>query len=194
LVELMPEPEAMGLLALMILHDARRRSRTTSSGEMVLLEDQDRSLWDREQIAQGVELVEHALGSHRFGPYTLQAAIAAIHAEAQNPDATDWAQIVGLYDVLLMTDPSPVIQLNRAAAVAMRDGPEAGLALIDAILARGELAGYHLAHAARGDLFRRLGRPKEAITAYERALGLATQEPERRFIDRRLEALRLASL
>ncbi len=194
LVELMPEPEAMGLLALMTLHEARRTSRTTASGEMVLLEDQDRSLWDRAQIEEGVALVEQALGSHRFGPYTLQAAIAAIHAEAQSPGATDWAQIVGLYDVLLMTDPSPVIELNRAAAVAMRDGPEAGLALIDAILARGDLTGYHLAHAARGDLCRRLGRVPEAIRAYERALEIATQEPERRFINGRLEVLRGASL
>jgi RNA polymerase sigma-70 factor (ECF subfamily) len=194
LVELMPEPESMGLLALMILHEARRPSRTTPSGEMVLLEDQDRSLWDRAQIEEGVALVEQALGSHRFGPYTLQAAIAAIHAEAKSPGATDWAQIVGLYDVLLMTDPSPVIELNRAAAVAMRDGPEAGLALIDAILARGDLTGYHLAHAARGDLRRRLGRVDEAIGAYERALELATQEPERRFINGRLEELRGVSL
>ena len=194
LVELMPEPEAMGLLALMTLHEARRSSRATATGEMVLLEDQDRSLWDRAQIEEGVALVEQALGSHRFGPYTLQAAIAAIHAEAQSPGATDWAQIVGLYDVLLMTDPSPVIELNRAAAVAMRDGPEAGLALIDAILGRGDLTGYHLAHAARGDLCRRLGRVTEAISAYERALGIATQEPERRFINGRLEMLRSASL
>jgi RNA polymerase sigma-70 factor (ECF subfamily) len=194
LVELMPEPEAIGLLALMILHEARRTSRTTASGEMVLLEDQDRSLWDRAQIEEGVALVEQALGSHRFGPYTLQAAIAAIHAEAQSPGATDWAQIVGLYDVLLMTDPSPVIELNRAAAVAMRDGPEAGLGLVDAILARGDLTGYHLAHAARGDLCRRLGRVTEAISAYERALEIATQEPERRFISGRLEMLRSASL
>ena len=167
LVELMPEPEAMGLLALMTLHEARRSSRATATGEMVLLEDQDRSLWDRAQIEEGVALVEQALGSHRFGPYTLQAAIAAIHAEAQSPGATDWAQIVGLYDVLLMTDPSPVIELNRAVAVAMRDGP---------------------------DLCRRLGRVAEAISAYERALGIATQEPERRFINGRLEMLRSASL
>ena len=194
LVELMPEPEAVGLLALMILHEARRDSRTTPAGEMVLLEDQDRSLWDRAQIAEGISLVESALGSHRFGPYTLQAAIAALHAEAATPAATDWAQIVGLYDVLLMTDPSPVIELNRAAAVAMRDGPEAGLELIEAILVRGDLAGYHLAHAARGDLYRRLGRFSAAISAYDRALALATQEPERRFINRRLEELRTASL
>ena len=157
LVELLPEPEAMGLLALMLLHEARRSSRTTPSGEMILLEDQDRSLWDRAQIEEGVELVERALASHRFGPYTLQAAIAAVHAEASSASATDWPQIVGLYDVLLRADPSPVIELNRAAAIAMRDGPEAGLALIDAILVRGDLTDYHLAHAARGDLCRRIG-------------------------------------
>jgi RNA polymerase sigma-70 factor (ECF subfamily) len=193
LAELLPEPEAIGLLALMLLHEARRPSRTTPSGEIVLLEDQDRSLWDREQIEEGVGLVERALASRRFGPYTLQASIAAVHAEASTASATDWAQIVGLYDVLSKVDPSPVIELNRAAAIAMRDGPEAGLALIDAILVRGDLAGYHLAHSARGNLYRRLGRVEEAITAYERAFELATQEPERRFIARRLEELRLTS-
>jgi RNA polymerase sigma-70 factor, ECF subfamily len=193
LVELLPEPEAMGLLALMLLHEARRSSRTTHSGEMILLEDQDRSLWDRTQIDEGVGLVERALASHRFGPYTLQAAIAAVHAEASGASATDWPQIVGLYDVLLRTDPSPVIELNRAAAIAMRDGPEAGLALIDAILVRGDLTEYHLAHAARGDLCRRTGRVEEAIRAYERALELSNQEAERRFIAKRLEELRLAS-
>jgi RNA polymerase sigma-70 factor (ECF subfamily) len=193
LVELLPEPEAIGLLALMLLHEARRRSRTTPSGEMILLEDQDRSQWDRAQIEEGVELVERALASHRFGPYTLQAAIAAVHAEASSASATDWPQIVGLYDVLLRTDPSPVIELNRAAAIAMRDGPEAGLALIDAILVRGDLTDYHLAHAARGDLCRRLQRTSEAIASYDRALELATQEPERRFISMRLEQLRLTS-
>jgi RNA polymerase sigma-70 factor (ECF subfamily) len=193
LVELLPEPEAMGLLALMLLHEARRASRTTPDGEMILLEDQDRSLWDRAQIDEGVELVERALVSHRFGPYTLQAAIAAVHAEASSPDATDWAQIVGLYEVLLRTDPSPVIELNRAAAIAMRDGPEAGLALIDAILVRGDLTDYHLAHAARGDLCRRLGRTREAVIAYERALELAAQSPAQRFIMRRIEELRLTS-
>jgi RNA polymerase sigma-70 factor (ECF subfamily) len=160
---------------------------------MILLEDQDRSLWNRVQISEGVELVESALTSHRFGPYTLQAAIAAVHAEASTASATDWAQIVGLYDVLLRADPSPVIELNRAAAIAMRDGPETGLALIDAILVRGDLADYHLAHAARGDLCRRMGRVGEAIGAYNRALELATQEPERRFITRRLNELRLTS-
>ncbi len=193
LVELLPEPEAMGLLALMLLHEARRSSRTTPSGEMILLEEQNRALWDRPRIEEGVELVESALASHRFGPYTLQAAIAAVHAEASSESATDWPQIVGLYDVLLRTDPSPVIELNRAAAIAMRDGPEVGLALVDAILVRGDLTDYHLAHAARGDLCRRIGRVEDAITAYERALELATQEPERRFITRRLEELRLAS-
>lgn len=193
LVELLPEPEAMGLLALMLLHEARHASRTTPAGEMILLEDQDRSLWNRAQIEEGVELVESALSSHRFGPYTLQAAIAAVHAEATRASTTDWAQIVGLYDVLLMADPSPVIELNRAAAIAMRDGPEAGLALIDAILVRGDLTDYHFAHAARGDLCRRLGRSTEAIAAYQRALELAIQEPERRFITRRLEELRLTS-
>ena len=193
LMELLPEPEAMGLLALMLLHEARRRSRTTPSGEMILLEDQDRTLWHRPQIEAGVELVERALASHRFGPYTLQAAIAAVHAEASSSSATDWAQIVGLYDVLLRADPSPVIELNRAAAIAMRDGPEAGLALIDAILVRGDLVDYRLAHAARGDLCRRLGRVQEAIGAYRRAIELATQEPERRFLTRRVDELRLTS-
>jgi RNA polymerase sigma-70 factor (ECF subfamily) len=190
LVELLPEPEAMGLLALMLLHEARRSSRTTPSGEMILLEEQDRSLWDRQKIEEGVELVERALASRRFGPYTLQASIAAVHAEATSSGATDWAQIVGLYDVLLMADPSPVIELNRAAAIAMRDGPEAGLALIETILVRGDLTDYHLAHAARGDLCRRIGRVEDAINAYERALELATQEPERRFIGGRLNELR----
>src|SRR6266550_4077205 len=189
LMELLPEPEAMGLLALMLLHEARRRSRTTPSGEMILLEGQDRTLWYRPQIEEGVELVERALASHRFGPYTLQAAIAAVHAEASSASATDWAQIVGLYDVLLRTDPSPVIELNRAAAIAMSDGPEEGLALIDAILLRGDLTDYHLAHAARGDLLRRLARASEAISAYERALDLTEQEPERRFLERRLAEL-----
>jgi RNA polymerase sigma-70 factor (ECF subfamily) len=193
LVDLLPEPEAIGLLALMLLHEARQSSRTTASGELILLEEQDRSLWDREKIEEGVALVERALASRRFGPYTLQASIAAVHAEASSSSATDWTQIVGLYDVLLRADPSPVIELNRAAAIAMRDGPEAGLALIDAILVRGDLTGYHLAHAARGDLCRRIGRVEDAIGAYKRALELATQEPERRFITKRLEQLRLAS-
>ena len=162
LVELLPEPEVVGLLALMLLHESRRAARTSPAGELVLLDDQDRSLWNREQIAEGSALVERALASRRFGPYTLQAAIAAVHAEAPSAAATDWAQIVGLYDVLARADPSPVVELNRAVAVAMRDGPAAGLALIDAILARGDLADYHLAHSARADLCRRLGRTAEA--------------------------------
>jgi RNA polymerase sigma-70 factor (ECF subfamily) len=190
LVELLPEAEAMGLLALMLLHDARRAARSSADGELILLGEQDRSLWDRASIAEGVALVERALASRRFGPYTLQAAIAAVHAEAETAAATDWRQIVGLYDLLLRIEPTPVVALNRAAAVAMRDGPEAGLALIDEILARGELEGYHPAHAARADLYRRLGRTAEAIDAYERALSLATQEPARRFLAGRLRELR----
>jgi len=189
LVELLPEAEAIGLLALMLLHEARRSGRATSDGELVLLEEQDRSLWNQGQIAEGVALVERSLGTRRFGPYTLQAAIAAVHAEAPSPESTDWAQIVGLYDVLMRVEPSPVVELNRAAAVAMRDGPAAGLALVDRILARGDLADYHVAHAARADLCRRLGRTEEAVDAYERALGLATQEPARRFFRRRLREL-----
>jgi RNA polymerase sigma-70 factor, ECF subfamily len=189
LLELLPEPtepEAGGLLALMLLHEARRAARTSATGELILLDEQDRSCWDGSRIAEGTALVERALRSRRFGPYTLQAAIAAVHAEAPAPAATDWAQIVGLYDVLLRSDPSPIVELNRAAAVAMRDGPAAGLALIDALLARGELADYHLAHSARADLCRRLGRRAEARASYERALGLARQSPERRFLERRL--------
>ena len=189
LVELLPEPEAMGLLALMLLHESRRAARVSPDGDLVLLDDQDRSLWNREQIAEGAALVERALLSRRFGRYTLQAAIAAVHAEASDVGTTDWAQIVGLYDVLAPIDPSPVVELNRAVAVAMRDGPAAGLALIDAILARGDLEDYHLAHAARADLCRRLGRTAEARAAYERALELARQEPERRFLERRLREL-----
>ena len=186
LVELLPEAEAVGLLALMLLHESRREARTTADGELVLLDDQDRSLWKREQIAEGAALVERALRSRQFGPYTLQAAIAAIHAEAPSAAETDWAEIVGLYDVLLRADPSPVVELNRAAAVAMRDGPEAGLILIDDLLARGELADYALAHSARAELCRRLGRTAEAAKAYQRALGLTSQEPQRRFLQRRL--------
>ena len=193
LVELLPEPEVIGLLALMLLHEARRAARSGSTGEMILLEDQDRSLWNRAQIEEGVELVERAIQSRRFGPYTLQAAIAAVHADAREARSTDWRQIVGLYDVLLRIDPSPVIELNRAAAVAMSDGPEAGIALIDAILVRGDLADYHLAHAARGDLCRRLGRVSDAIESYETALRLTEQKSERSFITRRLEELRLTS-
>jgi RNA polymerase sigma-70 factor, ECF subfamily len=190
LVELLPEPEAVGLLALMLLHDSRRLARTSPTGDLILLEDQDRSLWNREQIAEGKRLVEQALVSQRFGPYTVQAAIAAVHAEATHPVATDWAQIVELYDVLARVEPSPVVELNRAVAVAMRDGPAAGLELIDAILARGDLADYYLAHSARAELCRRLGRTAEAQAAYKRALSLTRQEPERRFLERRLGELR----
>jgi RNA polymerase sigma-70 factor, ECF subfamily len=189
LLELLPEPEVMGLLALMLLHESRHATRTSPEGELVLLADQDRSRWDRELIAEGTALVHRALASRRFGPYTLQAAIAGVHALAPSADATDWTQIVGLYDVLLLADPSPIIELNRAAAVAMRDGPAAGLGLVDTILARGELTDYHLAHAARGDLLRRLGMADEATASYERALALARQEPERRFLERRLAEL-----
>jgi RNA polymerase sigma-70 factor (ECF subfamily) len=190
LVELQPEPEAMGLLALMLLHESRRAARTSSTGDLVLLEDQDRSLWNRELIAEGTALVERALASRRIGPYTLQAAISAVHAEARSAAATDWAQIVGLYDVLARAEPSPVVELNRAVAVAMRDGPEAGLALVDAILARGELSDYRLVHAARADLCRRLGKTAEARASYQRALELTQQEPERRFLERRLSQLK----
>jgi len=189
LAELLPESEALGLLALMLLHESRRPARTSPSGDVILLEDQDRSSWDRHQIAEGVRLVEQALSSRRFGPYTIQAAIAAVHAEAPTAAATDWAEIVGLYDVLWRADPSPVIELNRAVAVAMRDGAAAGLALVDAILERGDLLDYRLAHAARADLCRRLGRAADARASYERALALARQEPERRFLEMRLAEL-----
>jgi len=191
LVELLPEPEVIGLLALMLLHESRRPARTSPAGDLILLENQDRSLWNRDQIAEGLALVERALSSRPASrdPYTLQAVIAAVHAEAPTAMATDWAQIVGLYDVLVQAEPSPVIELNRAAAVAMRDGPLAGLALIDAILARGDLADYHLAHSARADLCRRLGRTAEARDSYERALSLTQQQPERRFLERRLGEL-----
>jgi RNA polymerase sigma-70 factor (ECF subfamily) len=189
-VERLAEPEALGLLALMLLHESRRAARTSSSGELILLDDQDRSLWDRAHIAEGSALVERALASRRIGPYTLQAAIAAVHAEAPVAAATDWTQIVGLYDVLMRAAPSPVVELNRAAAVAMRDGPVAGLALIDAILDRGDLADYALAHSARADLCRRLGKTGDARASYERALGLTRQEPQRRFLERRLSELR----
>ena len=186
LVGLLPEPEAMGLLALMLLQESRRDARATAAGDVITLEEQDRSAWNRELIEEGVRLVEAALASRRFGPYSLQAAIAAVHAEAPSMAATDWNEIVGLYDALLELDPSPVIELNRAVAVGMRDGPAAGLPLIDGILARGELAGYHLAHAARADLCRRAGRGGEARVSYEKALSLSQQEPERRFLRRRL--------
>jgi len=189
LVELLPEPEAVGLLALMLLHESRRAARTSPSGELVLMADQDRSRWDRASIAEGSALVQRALASRRIGPYTLQAAIAAVHAEAPAAAATDWTQIVGLYDVLMRAAPSPVVELNRAAAVAMRDGPMAGLALIDAILERGDLADYPLAHSARADLCRRLGKTADARVSYERALALTRQEPQRRFLERRLAEL-----
>ena len=189
LVALLPEPEAMGLLALMLLHESRRAARSSVSGELVLLDDQDRSLWNRELIEEGSALVERSLASRRFGPYTIQAAISAVHSDAATAEATDWNEIVGLYDVLLRIDPSPIVELNRAVAVAMRDGAAAGLALIEAILARGELDEYHLAHAARADLCRRLGNAGEARASYRRALALARQEPERRFLERRLAEL-----
>jgi RNA polymerase sigma-70 factor (ECF subfamily) len=190
LVELLPEPEAMGLLALMVLHESRRQARTTADGALVLLDDQDRSQWNAEEISEGVTLVERALRSRNFGPYTLQAAISAIHAQAKSAAETDWTEIVGLYDVLLRADPSPVVELNRAAAVAMRDGPAAGLVLVDSILVRGELTEYALAHAARAELCRRLGRSGEAQKSYQRALSLTQQEPQRRFVESRLDALR----
>jgi RNA polymerase sigma-70 factor (ECF subfamily) len=190
LVELLPEPEAVGLLGLMLLQESRRAARTSASGELILLEDQNRSLWNRVQIAEGTRLVEQALHSRRAGVYTIQAAIAAVHAEADTPAATNWAEIVGLYDVLARSDASPVIALNRAVAVAMRDGPAAGLELIEAILDRGELGDYRLAHAARAELCRRLGRTADARASFERALALARQEPERRFLERRLAELR----
>ena len=189
LVGLLPDPEAIGLLGLMLLQESRRHARATAEGDIVLLEDQDRSRWDARLIAEGRALVERALRTRRFGAYSVQAAIAAVHASASTAQATDWRQIVALYNALLAINPSPVVELNRAVAVAMRDGPAAGLSLIDAILGRGDLAGYHLAHAARADLLRRLGRGDEARAAYERALGLAQQEPERRFLMKRLTHL-----
>jgi RNA polymerase sigma-70 factor (ECF subfamily) len=189
LVELLPEPEARGLLALMLLHESRRAARTSPSGELILLDDQDRSLWNRDQIAEGVRLVEQALTSRRAGPYAIQAAIAALHAEAPSAAATDWVEIVALYNVLLQMDPSPVIELNRAVAVAMRDGPAAGVGLVNAILERGDLLDYRFAHGARADLYRRLGKSAEARTSYERALALTRQEPERRFLERRIAEL-----
>jgi RNA polymerase sigma-70 factor (ECF subfamily) len=193
LMELLPEPEVMGLLALMLLHESRRAARTSASGELVLLEKQDRSLWDKSLIAEGCTLVEQALTTQSFGPYCLQAAIAAVHAEAPSAGATDWPQIVGLYDVLLRAWPSPVIELNRAVAVAMRDGPLAGLQQVEAILARGELLDYHLAHSARGEFCRRLGRGEDARVAYEKALSLTQQIPEKRFLESRLAELKSSS-
>jgi RNA polymerase sigma-70 factor (ECF subfamily) len=189
LFELLPEPEAGGLLALMLLQESRRAARASPSGELILLKDQDRSLWNRDQIAEGTALVEGSLASDRFGPYTIQAAIAAVHANAPEPGATDWNAVVNLYDALMRTHPSPIVDLNRAVAVAMRDGPGAGLELIDAILARGDLTDYYLAHAARADLCRRLGRKAEARAAYDRARNLTRQEPERRFLEKQVREL-----
>jgi len=190
LTDLQPEPEVMGLLSLMLLQESRRAARTSPAGELILLENQDRSLWNREQIAEGVALVEKALNSRRFGAYTLQAAIATVHAEAESTAATDWRQIVALYNQLVRIHPSPVAHLNRAVAIAMRDGPEAGLALIDAVLAHGELANYYLAHSARADMYRRLGRTAEARASYEKALALTQQEPERQFLQERIRQLK----
>lgn len=189
LLQLLPDPEVMGLLALMLLHESRRTARTSPTGDVVLLDQQDRSLWNRDFIREGTSLVERALASRRFGPYTLQAAIAAVHAEASSTTETDWAQIVALYDLLMRAEPSPIIEVNRAVAVAMRDGPAAGLGLIDGILNRGELGTYHLAHSARADLCRRLGRTADARMSYERALTLVKQEPERRFLEKRLREM-----
>jgi RNA polymerase sigma-70 factor (ECF subfamily) len=190
LSQLLPEPEVLGLLALMLLHESRRAARASPTGDLILLEDQDRSLWDRAMISEGTALVERALSSRRVGPYTLQAAISAVHAGAPSATATDWSQIIALYGILARLEPSPVVELNRAVAIAMRDGPATGLELIDAILARGELSEYRLAHAARADLCRRLGKNTEARAAYERALALTRQEPERRFLERRLAGLK----
>jgi RNA polymerase sigma-70 factor (ECF subfamily) len=189
LTGLLPDPEAMGLLALMLLQESRRTARTSPEGDLILLEDQDRSLWDRARITEARSLVDQAISSQRFGVYTIQAATAAVHAEAPTASATDWSQIVAWYDLLLRLEPSPIVELNRAVAVAMRDGPLAGLELIDTILARGELTDFHLAHAARADLCRRLGRTADARVSYQRALALARQEPERRFLERRLREL-----
>jgi RNA polymerase sigma-70 factor, ECF subfamily len=190
LIELQPEPEVIGLLALMLLQESRHAARTSPAGELILLEHQDRSLWNREQIAEGLALLEKALKSQRFGSYTLQAAIAAVHAEAESVAATDWRQIVTLYNQLLRIQPSPVVQLNRAVAIAMRDGPEAGLTHIDAVLEHGELANYYLAHSARADMYRRLGRTAEARSSYEKALALTQQEPERQFLQERIRQLK----
>ena len=189
LVELLPQPEAIGLLALMLLHESRRAARASPSGDLILLADQDRSLWNRKQIREGVALVQQALATRRFGAYCLQAAIAAVHAESPGAEATDWREIVGLYDALLAIEPTPVVELNRAVAVGMASGPADGLALVDAILKRGTLEDYHLAHAARADFLRRMGRNSEARSAYERAVALTRQEPERRFLQRRLAEL-----
>jgi RNA polymerase sigma-70 factor, ECF subfamily len=190
LTELQPEPEVIGLLSLMLLQESRRVARTSPTGELILLENQDRSLWNREQIAEGVALLERALKSRRFGSYTLQAAIAAVHAETESVAATDWRQIVALYSRLLQIQPSPVVRLNRAVAIAMLDGPEAGLTDIDALLEHGELANYYLAHSVRADMYRRLGRTAEALSSYEKALALTQQEPERQFLQERIQQLK----
>lgn len=190
LAELQPEPEVIGLLSLMLIQESRRAARTSPTGELILLENQDRSLWNREQITEGVALVEKALSSRRFGAYTLQAAIAAVHAEAESTAATDWRQIVSLYNRLLQIQPSPIVYLNRAVAIAMRDGPEAGLAHIEAVLEHGQLANYYLAHSARAELYRRLGRTAEARASYEKALALTQQEPERQFLQARIRQLK----
>ncbi len=189
LLTLLPEPEVMGLLALMLLQESHRPARTSASGDLILLENQNRGLWNRDLIAEGISLVERALPLRRIGAYLLQAAIAAVHAEAPSAAATDWVEIVGLYDLLLRADPSPVVELNRAVAIAMRDGPDAGLSLVEGILSRGELTQYHLAHSARADLCRRLGKMEEARASYHRALALTQQGPERRFLERRLTEL-----
>jgi RNA polymerase sigma-70 factor (ECF subfamily) len=189
LKELLPEPEVIGLLSLMVLHESRHAARTSPTGGLILLEHQDRALWNREQIAEGVGLVEKALSSRRFGPYTLQAAIAAVHVEAESADVTDWRQIVALYNRLVRIQPSPVVKLNRAVAIAMRDGPEIGLERIDEVLADGELENYYLAHSARADMCRRLGKTAEARSSYEKALALTHQEPERKFLQERLRQL-----
>ncbi len=189
LVELLAEPEAIGLLALMLLQESRRAARVSPTGELILLNEQDRSLWDRAQITEGLSLIQQALASHRFGPYTIQAAIAAVHAQASTADATDWNQIVNLYDILIQADPSPIIELNRAVAIAMRDGPAAGLEIIETLLARGDLIEYHLIHSAHADLCRRLGKTAEARSSYEWALLLSQQKSEREFLERRLREL-----
>ncbi len=189
LFDLLPDSEVMGVLALMILHESRRMARTSPTGDLILLEDQDRTLWNREMIKEGLSLIQRAFSSNRFGTYTLQAAIAAVHARASTPDETDWAEIVGLYSLLMRVNPSPIVELNRAVALAMRDGPGAGLEAIDTILARGDLTDYHLAHSARAELCMRLGKNDEARASWERALNLAQQDPERRFIERKLREL-----
>jgi RNA polymerase sigma-70 factor (ECF subfamily) len=189
IMQLLSDPEVMGLLALMLLHESRREARTDANGDIVLLEDQDRTLWNRQDMQEGIALVRRSLGSGRFGFYTLQAAISAVHAEAPSAEDTDWNQVVSLYSVLLRLEPSPVIELNRAVALAMRDGPQAGLQIVDAILTRGELRNYHLIHATRGELLRRAGQRQAAITAFEQALALTNQLPERRMLSRKIEQL-----